>query len=99
MLIFFRGYAPPQDTTSLGAVPHQLLGFLAQWKTLTVKGEAYDKCSARSDMVVSKYKEEGFDFILEVLNRPEVLEEITGMKKEKEKECVIEWISTSEDDF
>ena len=74
-----------------------MLGFLAQWQTIPVKGEAYDKCIACSDLVVSKYKKEGFAFILEVLNHPEVLEEISGMRKEKE--ICVDWVSTAEDDF
>jgi len=78
-------------------VPHQLLGFLAQWNTISVKGDAYDKCVACSKAVVDKYKQDGFNFVLEVLNHSEVLEEITGMKKEKE--VVVDWVSTNEDDF
>lgn len=35
----------------LGLVPHQLRGFLAQFRTLPIIGSAYDRCTACSETV------------------------------------------------
>lgn len=52
---------PPQSVTEaveghatesvLGLVPHQLRGFLAQFRTLPVAGAAYDRCTGCSETV------------------------------------------------
>jgi ubiquitin-like modifier-activating enzyme ATG7 len=96
-----RGLAPAESaetqSTSLGSVPQQIRGFLSQWKSLIVSGECYDKCTACSDPIVDAYKKDGFEFVLKVLNNPEVLEEMTGISQEKAQET--EWDFTAEDDF
>ena len=89
--------APAGASTTLGSVPHQLLGFLSQWNNTVVTGHAYDKCIACSKTVVERYKRDGFEFVLEALNSPESLEEITGLKEAKE--CAAEWVCSAEDDF
>ena len=35
----------------LGLVPHQLRGFLAQFRTMTIVGAAYDRCTGCSETV------------------------------------------------
>jgi ubiquitin-like modifier-activating enzyme ATG7 len=35
----------------LGSVPHQLRGFLAQFRNLQLVGAAYDKCTGCSEIV------------------------------------------------
>lgn len=35
----------------LGLVPHQLRGFLAQFRTLPITGAAYDRCTGCSETV------------------------------------------------
>jgi ubiquitin-like modifier-activating enzyme ATG7 len=55
---------PPQSHSSdahdasgsvLGLVPHQLRGFLAQFRTLLVTGAAYDRCTGCSETVLRAY--------------------------------------------
>lgn len=46
---------PPEDAASqggiLGMVPHQLRGFLAQFRNVPIVGAAYDKCTGCSETV------------------------------------------------
>jgi ubiquitin-like modifier-activating enzyme ATG7 len=65
----FRIYAPapppsahhelPDPSTSgsvLGLVPHQLRGFLAQFKNVFITGAAYSRCTGCSETVSVKEK-------------------------------------------
>lgn len=40
-------------TSVLGIVPHQLRGFLSQWRTMQIVGSAYDKCTGCGEAVSS----------------------------------------------
>ena len=46
---------PPEEAASqggiLGMVPHQLRGFLAQFRNVPIVGAAYDKCTGCSETV------------------------------------------------
>ncbi|KAG0623166.1 hypothetical protein M758_3G153100 [Ceratodon purpureus] len=63
----------------LGIMPHQVRGFIAHYGQLVVTGQAFDKCTACSSTVVNEFRERGSDFVLEVLNRPNYLEDLTGL--------------------
>lgn len=79
--------APGDQATSLtdntehplGIMPHQVRGFIAHYAQLVVTGQAFDKCTACSASVVREFREKGVEFILEVLNRPNYLEDLTGL--------------------
>jgi ubiquitin-like modifier-activating enzyme ATG7 len=47
-------------------------------------GEAYDKCTACSARVVGLYREQGFAFVLQCLNNPKYMEEVTGLAAERQ---------------
>ena len=47
-------------------------------------GFAYDRCIACSETIRSAYAAGGFDFLESVLNNPDSLEDITGLRKVKE---------------
>ncbi|OAE31696.1 hypothetical protein AXG93_3384s1700 [Marchantia polymorpha subsp. ruderalis] len=64
---------------ALGILPHQVRGFLAHYTQLVVTGAAFDKCTACSSIVVDEFKKRGMEFVLEVLNRPNYLEDLTGL--------------------
>jgi hypothetical protein len=64
---------PPQSHSSdaheasgsvLGLVPHQLRGFLAQFRTLLVTGAAYDRRTGCSETVLRAYEGGGFGMLL-----------------------------------
>ncbi|KAJ3285899.1 Autophagy protein 7 [Borealophlyctis nickersoniae] len=85
----------PSEPTSmpLGLVPHQIRGFLTHFTNLLVVGQAYDKCTACSDIILSEYRTHGFDFLLRAFNSPQYLEEITGLQDmHRESEAVdVDW--------
>ncbi|KAJ7485289.1 hypothetical protein FB451DRAFT_1229057 [Mycena latifolia] len=79
--------APPpnSDPTALvgagilGLVPHQLRGFLAQFRNLHIVGAAYDRCTGCSEAVVKAYETQGFDMVLQALNDDKYLQTLTGL--------------------
>ncbi|KAF8660879.1 hypothetical protein AX14_007328, partial [Amanita brunnescens Koide BX004] len=76
--------AEPADAgggSVLGNVPHQLRGFLGQFRNLPLIGAAYDKCTGCSETVVRAYEQEGFDMLLKAFNDTKYLEELTGLDK------------------
>ncbi|KAJ7065005.1 hypothetical protein C8F01DRAFT_1129104 [Mycena amicta] len=65
----------------LGLVPHQLRGFLAQFRNLHIVGAAYHRCTGCSETVLKAYETEGFDMILQALNDDKYLPRLTGLDK------------------
>ena len=65
----------------LGLVPHQLRGFLAQFRTLLVTGAAYDRCTGCSETVLRAYETGGFGVLLRAFNEGGYLEGLTGLDK------------------
>ena len=63
----------------LGAVPHTIRGFLSNFSNMLITGKPYDCCSACSDKVIEKYKEEGWEFVKRVLNESGYVEEVSGL--------------------
>ncbi|KAK1294119.1 Ubiquitin-like modifier-activating enzyme atg7 [Acorus calamus] len=64
---------------SLGILPHQIRGCLSQFSQLTLVGHSSNSCTACSDAVVSEFRSRGMEFVLEVLNHPTYLEDLTGL--------------------
>lgn len=85
--------------TELGILPHQLRGFLSYFTELIVTGHHYDKCVACSDSILRAYKEKGYDFLIEVFNYPQLLEDITGITQMKEESADLDvsWDSENDD--
>lgn len=63
----------------LGILPHQIRGSLSQFSQMTLVGHASPSCTACSFTVVSEYKKRGLDFLLEAINHPTYLEDLTGL--------------------
>ncbi|KAK4399214.1 Ubiquitin-like modifier-activating enzyme atg7 [Sesamum angolense] len=63
----------------LGVLPHQIRGSLSQFSQMTLVGHASTSCTACSSTVVSEYRKRGLDFILQAINRPTYLEDLTGL--------------------
>ncbi|KAG8385451.1 hypothetical protein BUALT_Bualt03G0046600 [Buddleja alternifolia] len=63
----------------LGILPHQIRGSLSQFSQMTLVGHASTSCTACSSTVVSEYQKRGLDFLLEAINHPTYLEDITGL--------------------
>ena len=63
----------------LGAIPHQIRGFLSRFQTLQPSGESFQSCTGCASIVIEKYKSEGFDFLMQVFNASSFLEDLTGL--------------------
>jgi len=70
-----------QTEHPLGLVPHQLRGYLPNYRTLILTAEASSCCSACSPQVVNDILNNDWDFVLQVLRDPVYLEDLTGVKK------------------
>lgn len=86
----------------LGSVPHSLRGFLADWKTLTIRGQAYDCCSACSPTILSLYSKEGWGFVKRAINEKGYVEEVSGLaevqRRAEELDNDVDWQSEGEED-
>eukprot|EP00743_Colponemidia_sp_Colp-15_P005268 GILK01005667.1.p1 GENE.GILK01005667.1~~GILK01005667.1.p1 ORF type:complete len:681 (+),score=116.50 GILK01005667.1:36-2045(+) len=79
--------APGQNTAQdaavspspLGVLPHQIRGGLGSFTNTLITGHAFNKCTACSDTVINKYKEDGFGLCLQAFNSPTYLEDLTGI--------------------
>jgi ubiquitin-like modifier-activating enzyme ATG7 len=65
----------------LGLVPHQLRGYLAEFRTISIRGAAYSRCTGCSDTVLEAYERKGWDMMLQAFNEPGYLEKLTGLDK------------------
>ena len=84
--------------TPLGIIPHQMRGFLANFNNMLIVGQAYDKCTACSDMILEEYKTNGFEFLKRVFDSPTYLEELTGLAKlHQESEAAGDFVWDEED--
>ncbi|KAF8260462.1 hypothetical protein EI94DRAFT_1667960 [Lactarius quietus] len=70
-----------QGGSVLGLVPHQLRGFLAQFRTMPIVGAAFDSCTGCSETVLKAYETQGFAMLLRAFNETGFLEALTGLDK------------------
>jgi len=70
-----------QATSPLGIVPHQIRGFLSRFHNMMPASAAFDRCTACSQAVIDGYSAGGFQFLLDVFNRPSFVEDLTGLSR------------------
>ncbi|KAK2464586.1 hypothetical protein APHAL10511_003375 [Amanita phalloides] len=91
-----------QGSGILGHVPHQLRGFLSQFRTLPLIGAAYDRCTGCSEAVVRAYEEGGFEMVRRVCDEDGYLEKVTGLDLlADESEAVlgsVDWVEEDEEE-
>jgi ubiquitin-like modifier-activating enzyme ATG7 len=63
----------------LGSVPHSLRGYLSDWRNLTIRGKAYNCCSACSPPVLDLYNSNGWEFVKQAINKKGYVEEVSGL--------------------
>ncbi|KAF8523725.1 hypothetical protein BU17DRAFT_63663 [Hysterangium stoloniferum] len=91
--------APKGQDSVLGIVPHQLRGFLAQFRNMAITGAAYHRCTGCSETVIKAYESEGFGMLLKAFNEQKYLEELTGLDKlYDEGEAALESVDWDEED-
>jgi len=74
----FEAKATGKDSC-LGAVPHQIRGFLAEFKLSPMETEPFPMCICCSNKILERYEEEGDAFINRVIENSAELEEISGL--------------------
>ncbi|KAH8092571.1 hypothetical protein BXZ70DRAFT_1010662 [Cristinia sonorae] len=70
---------PHASGSVLGLVPHQLRGFLAEFRNMQIVGAAYNKCTGCSETVLKAYEKDGFAMLLQAFNDQGYLEKLTGL--------------------
>eukprot|EP00329_Picozoa_sp_Boothbay-MS584-11_P004576 46727_4 len=68
-----------QPVSPLGTVPHQIRGFISDFSNMALSAQPFDCCTACSKSVRSEYRRRGADFVLEALQTPSYLEDLTGL--------------------
>ncbi|XP_058729496.1 ubiquitin-like modifier-activating enzyme atg7 [Vicia villosa] len=63
----------------LGILPHQIRGSLSQFSQMSLIGHSSSSCTACCHTVISEYRNRGMEFILEAINHPTYLEDVTGL--------------------
>ncbi|PVG00195.1 E1-like protein-activating [Serendipita vermifera] len=96
-----------EGTSILGLVPHQIRGYLGQFRNLLVTGQQFERCTGCSEKVIQAYEAEGFPMLLRAFNEEKYLEQLTGLDKlYEESEAALasaDWAegggNSDEDDF
>ncbi|KDP21082.1 hypothetical protein JCGZ_21553 [Jatropha curcas] len=84
----------------LGILPHQIRGSLHQFSQMTLVGHASNSCTACCSTVVSEYRKNGMDFLLQAINHPTYLEDITGLTELMKSASAfkLDWDNETDDD-
>ncbi|KAJ0971757.1 hypothetical protein J5N97_019716 [Dioscorea zingiberensis] len=84
----------------LGILPHQIRGTISLFSQMTLLGYSSSSCTACSDTVLSEFKERGMDFVLQAINHPTYLEDLTGLTELKKSagEFELDWDDETDDD-
>ena len=77
------GPAAPASDSILGAIPHQIRGFLGLFQTIQLTGEPYSGCIACSPDICKAYLEDGggLDFVQAAIEKPDWMWSITEPKR------------------
>nr|CAD7423255.1 unnamed protein product [Timema monikensis] len=67
------------ERSPLGTVPHSIRGFLSQWQQISVTSHKFDRCIACSETVLKEFEVRNFEFLVDVFNTPNYLEDLTGL--------------------
>ena len=88
-----------EDESCLGIIPHQIRGFLSRFTEVLPSTTAFKSCTACSNIVIQKYKQDGLSFLFDAFNDPNLLEEVTGLKKLHEDTNLDDVWALSDDDL
>ncbi|XP_062205300.1 ubiquitin-like modifier-activating enzyme atg7 isoform X2 [Phragmites australis] len=84
----------------LGLLPHQIRGSLSQYNLLTLLGYSSSNCTSCSNAVLSEYRRRGMDFVMQVINEPTYLEDLTGLTDLMKSAAYaqVEWLDETDED-
>lgn len=71
-------------TSPLGVVPHQIRGYLADFRLAPAETEPLPQCICCSKPVLDQYLADGISFVERIINNSSELEAISGLKAMKE---------------
>ena len=66
---------------TFSVIPHQIRGSLHNYSCNSYSVTNFDQCPGCSTTIISEYFENGFDFVLKVLNQPKYLEDVCGLSQ------------------
>jgi len=86
------GFGAPSTSTHtsaslLGATPHQIRGYLSEFRLAPVDTEPFPKCICCSTPVLELYRQEGNAFVERVVANSAELEDVSGLKAMKAAVC------------
>ncbi|KAK3206935.1 hypothetical protein Dsin_020981 [Dipteronia sinensis] len=84
----------------LGILPHQIRGSISQFSQMTLVGHSSISCTACCSTVVSEYRKRGVEFLLQAINHPTYLEDVTGLTelKNSANSFEVDWDIETDDD-
>ena len=87
--------------TDLGKLPHHLRGSMGDFETSIYYGKAFEQCVACSGYILEAYNENRDQFMLNVLNDPSFIHQVTKLQEELDSYADIEGgiIEILDDDF
>jgi len=69
-----------ENDSGMGAMPHMIRGWIGQFSTMKLRGEAFRYCSACSPAVLEAYEKEKEAFVMRVLRQGvDYLEQVSGL--------------------
>ncbi|ERN17575.1 ubiquitin-like modifier-activating enzyme atg7 isoform X1 [Amborella trichopoda] len=85
----------------LGILPHQIRGSLSQFSQMVLVGSSFNRCTACSNLVVSEYRRRELEFVIQALNHPNYLEDLTGLTElmDKARSFNLDWEEDDETDI
>jgi len=82
-----QGFSAPHSVGSgsspLGAVPHQIRGYLAEFRLAPNETEPFPKCICCSPAVLDRYEAEGMAFVERIITDSSELERVSGLQDMK----------------
>jgi len=78
------GVITAASSSLLGATPHQIRGYLSEFRLAPVETEPFPRCICCSEPVMYKYISEGDTFVERIVANSAELEDVSGLKEMKE---------------
>ncbi|KAG8813524.1 Autophagy protein 7 [Serendipita sp. 399] len=95
----YSGVEQTEGTSILGLVPHQIRGFLADFKNILVTAQQFERCTGCSEKVIQAYEQDGFPMLLRAFNEDTYLTQLTGLDKlYEESEAALADVDIGDDD-
>ncbi|EKM57005.1 uncharacterized protein PHACADRAFT_254465 [Phanerochaete carnosa HHB-10118-sp] len=94
---------PHASGSVLGLVPHQLRGYLAEFRTIPLRGAAFSRCTGCGDAVLEAYERDAWSLVQSACGEPGFLERLTGLDElyREGEEAVgdVEWADEDDEDM